>query len=181
MGWKTLESKLIYKNPWMKVREDKIVHPNGEEGIYSVVDIAPGIFAVALTDKNEIYMIKQLRYTTGIDSWELPGGGHKEGDKYEETARRELLEEAGLVAEEWYHVGRCQPLNGSASQIDQVFVAKRLKKAKAKYQKEEGISNVKKFAIPKVLKMIKSGEISDGQAIAHITMALLYLGYSFQK
>lgn len=181
MNWKTLGSKLIYKNPWMKVREDKIIHPNGKEGIYSVVDIASGIFTVALTQNDEIYMIRQLRYTTGIDSWELPGGGQREDEKPEETAKRELIEEAGIKAKKWEYVGKCQPLNGSSSQIDHIFVATDLEKVKGKHQKKEGISDVKKFPITKVIDMIKKGEISDGQTIAHLTMALLHLGYKLTK
>ncbi|MFZ5933004.1 MAG: NUDIX domain-containing protein [Patescibacteria group bacterium] len=165
----------------MKVREDKILHPDGKEGIYSVVDIAPGIFTIALTEKNEIYLVKQLRYTTGINSWELPGGGQKKGETYLETAKRELKEEAGLIAKEWFHVGRSQALNGSSSQIDQVFIARGLKKVGGKYDRKEGISRVNKFPVPKIVKMIRNGEISDGQAITHLTMALLYLGYAFEK
>lgn len=181
MNWKTLDSKLIYKNPWMKVREDKIIHPNGKEGVYSVVDIASGIFTVALTKKEEVYMIRQLRYTTGINSWELPGGGQGDDEKPKETAKRELAEEAGIKAKKWEYVGKCQPLNGSSSQIDHVFVATELEKVGGKDQKKEGISEVKKFSINRIIDMINKGEISDGQALAHLTMSLLHLGYKFEK
>jgi len=181
MKWKTLDSKLIYKNPWLSLREDKIVHPNGKSGIYSVVDIAPGIFTVALTENNEIYMVRELRYTTGINSWELPGGGQKEGEKSIQTAKKELLEEAGLVANRWFHVGQSQALNGSSSQIDQVFIAKGLSRKKGKKEKKEGIGAVRKFKVSRIVEMIKKGDISDGQALAHLTMALLYLGYDFKR
>lgn len=178
MKWKTLESKLIYKNPWMSVREDKIIHPDGKPGIYSVVDIAPGIFTVALTDKDEIYLVHELRYTTGINSWELPGGGQKKDEDSLTTAKRELLEEAGIIAKKWFFVGKSQALSGSSSQVDNIYIARGLTKSRGKEKIKEGISSVKKFNISKILDMIKNGQINDGQTITHITMALLYLNYN---
>lgn len=180
MTWKTLSSRLIYKNRWMRLREDKIIHPNGEKGIYSVVETSPGVFTFALTDNNEVYLIKQSRYTTGIESWELPGGG-ADDTNYKRAAKREFREEAGLTADKWQYVGKTQPLNGTSSQIDYVYIARKLHSVTGRWQKKEGINKVKKFPITKVIQMIKKGEINDGQAIAHITIALFALGYNFTK
>ena len=38
---KQLDSKVVYQNKWMTVREDKILRPSGAEGIYGVVDKTP--------------------------------------------------------------------------------------------------------------------------------------------
>jgi hypothetical protein len=177
--WKTLSSKIVYQNPWMKIREDKIIHPDEKPGIYSVAEIAPGIFTAALAENDEIYLVKQLRYTTGINSWELPGGGQKTDEDPLSAAKRELEEEAGIIAKRWYFVGKSQALNGSSNQIDSVYVAKGISKKMGTEGLKEGISSVKKFSVSDILGMIKNGKISDGQTIAHILMALLYLGYSF--
>jgi len=31
--WKKLGSKAIYKNPWITVREDKVIRPDGKKGM----------------------------------------------------------------------------------------------------------------------------------------------------
>ena len=35
--WTTLGSRLVYENPWIKVREDQVLRPDGLPGIYGVV------------------------------------------------------------------------------------------------------------------------------------------------
>ncbi len=34
----TLSSREVYRNHWMRVREDEILRANGEKGIYGVVE-----------------------------------------------------------------------------------------------------------------------------------------------
>lgn len=36
--YKTVASKVVYENPWIRVREDKIIRPDGKEGIYGVME-----------------------------------------------------------------------------------------------------------------------------------------------
>src|SRR3989338_2813835 len=93
--WQTLGSHTVYKNKWIRVREDKVIKPNGRRGIYGVVESPPSVYIVALSNKKEIYpvpsrirrgvqysaercgiyLIKQYRYPTKVWSWEIPSGG----------------------------------------------------------------------------------------------------------
>ncbi len=88
----------------------------------------PAIMIVAVTSDNEAYLIGQHRYTTNMFSWEIPGGGYEGGDKIEE-AKRELLEEAGLVSDEWEKLGSFQVMNGSADHFAEVFLAKNVRQS----------------------------------------------------
>jgi len=63
--------------------------------------IAPGSAIIVLNEKNEILL--QLRSDT--NDWGLPGGGMEIGDSFEETAKKELFEETGLIAQELILVG----------------------------------------------------------------------------
>ena len=97
--WTTLGSRPVYENPWIKVREDQVLRPDGQPGIYGVVEFknrAVGVLPVE--DDGAVWLVGQYRYPLQAYSWEIPEGGCPEGETPEETARRELQEETGLTA-----------------------------------------------------------------------------------
>ena len=67
----TIESKIVYENKWMSVREDKILRTNGHEGIYGVVEKNDFAVIAAIQDQ-QIYMVQQYRYPVEARFWELP-------------------------------------------------------------------------------------------------------------
>src|SRR3712207_4165057 len=104
--WKTVDSRTVYDNPWINVREDQVIRPDGAPGIYGVVHMKNQAIAVLPMDKDgSIYLVGQYRYTLNAYSWEIPEGGSPEGEDPLETAQRELLEETGLVAASWKLLG----------------------------------------------------------------------------
>src|SRR5438067_11246803 len=99
--WRTVSSRAVYDNPWIRVREDEVIHPDGQPGIYGVVhykNLAIGILAI--DDEGYIYLVGQYRYPMDRYSWEIPEGGCPEGEEPLTAARRELQEETGLNARE---------------------------------------------------------------------------------
>src|SRR5208337_3190204 len=97
--WTTLSSRLVYENPWIRVREDQVLRPDGQPGIYGVVEFknrAVGVLPV--DDEGCIWLVGQHRYPLNSYSWEIPEGGSPQSETTEETARRELKEETGLSA-----------------------------------------------------------------------------------
>lgn len=172
--WKMISSKTVYQNPWIKVREDKIIHPNGKEGIYGVVEIPPGIFIVAQNKQKKILLIKQIHYPTGLTSWELPGGGLKSGHTHEEQAREELEEEALMTAASFLMIGKTQTQPGITNQIDFFFLAQGLKwhmlNKFEEIQQEEGITSIRFFSPKQVEQMILDGLINHAQSITGYTL-----------
>lgn len=97
--WQTLESRPVYENLWIGLREDRVIRPDGRPGIYGVVHFKNrAIGVLPVDDQGRIWMVGQYRYTLGRFSWEIPEGGCPEGETPEEAARRELREETGLEA-----------------------------------------------------------------------------------
>ena len=95
--WLTAASERVYENPWISVREDRVVRPDGEPGIYGVVhykNVAVGVLPV---DDGHTYLVGQYRYPLDEYSWEIPEGGCPEGEEPLHAAQRELREETGLV------------------------------------------------------------------------------------
>src|SRR5215472_943715 len=97
--WITLDRRLVYENSWIAVREDRVLRPDGQPGIYGVVHFknrAVGVLPV--DDEGRVWLVGQHRYPLDIYSWEIPEGGCPESETLEETAHRELREETGLIA-----------------------------------------------------------------------------------
>ena len=118
-------------------------------------------------------MTGQTRYPLGdIFSWELVSGGVDDGD-FLETARKELKEEAGLVADEWEKIGHFYPLNGFVNEKCTVFLARDLQKTEQELEPTEDIQ-IKKESLETILDMIAKNEITDGIAISAIHKYLNY-------
>ncbi len=138
--WRTLGSRLVYANRWIRVREDRVIRPDGGEGIYGVVEIRPSVGIVALNDAGEIALVGQWRYPHGKLTWEIPRGGSQEGETdMLEVARRELREEAGVEARHWTPLGRTDVNNGVTTDTEHLFLATGLTLVAPRHDPEERI------------------------------------------
>ena len=135
------------------MREDKVIQPDGQRGIYGVMESSPSVFIVAITTKKEIYLLRQYRYPTKIWSWEIPSGG-SDGEPLLTAAKRELWEETGLEAKRWTKIGKFQAANGISNQWRFAFIAKGLKQTNSHKQKDEGIVEITTKPFNKILKTI---------------------------
>jgi len=172
--WKKLSSKVVYKNPWLTVREDKVVRPDGKLGTYSHVDRRNSVFVVAVNSRKEVYLIGQHRYVTDMYSLEFPGGGI-DHDTPLRAAKRELLEETGFQAKRWKKLGFIQINNGISPEIGHVFLAQELSATKENNMAEEGIDKLMAISVLQMLSLVQKGKISDGTTLASIMLALPFL------
>jgi ADP-ribose pyrophosphatase len=94
-----LESKTVYQNKWMRVREDKIRRQSGTEGVFGVVEKSD--FTVILPIQGSyIHIVEQYRYPIQKRSWELPQGSWEQNPEADNllVAAGELREETGLTS-----------------------------------------------------------------------------------
>lgn len=168
--WKTLSSKTVYQNPWIRVREDAVVRPDGTEGIYGVMESKDSVMVVVLNDKSEVYLIRTFSYPVSEWSWELPGGGG-EGEEAEAASKRELIEETGITAESWTFLGKTRVCNGLMTERMTVFLAQDLSFGEKVASDDADLVSEGKFvSLDAIDGMIQAGEIDDGQ-----TMTALFL------
>ncbi|KQM82807.1 NUDIX hydrolase [Agromyces sp. Leaf222] len=177
MAWPIRATRTVYENPWIRVVEDDVERPDGETGIYGVVEMRhPAVFIVAMTDADEVLLVTVDRHTVGA-SIEVPAGG-TDGEDVLLAAQRELLEETGYAASEWREIGRMSALNGIAKAPEHVFLATGLEVAASAghSQHEEGISLVRAVPWTEVWRLVRDGGITDGETVAALAYAAVHLG-----
>lgn len=167
--WKTLSGTDIYENPWIKLEEHQVINPGGGKGIYGKVhfkNIAIGI--LPLDSKNNAWLVGQHRYTIGKWSWEIPEGGGAMGVKPLQSAKRELKEETGLIANKWKQILKIHLSNSVTDEVGFIFLASDIKEGVRQLEATEADMKVWKLPFKKVLDMVLKGEITDGLTIAGV-------------
>ena len=162
--WLSVSSKRVYDNSWITVREDRVVRPDGESGIYGVVhykNIAVGILAI---EEDHVYLVGQYRYPLKSYSWEIPEGGCPEDEEPLRAAQRELREETGLEAARWQMLGEAYLSNSVADEYAVWFVATGLVPGEVRPEGTERLS-VRRLPLREVLTMALEGEITDALSL----------------
>ena len=136
--WRTLGSRRVYENPWISVREDSVVRPDGEPGIYGVVHYKNTAVGVLPVEDDHVYLVGQYRYPLDRYSWEIPEGGCPEGEEPLGAARRELREETGLEAGSWRRLGEAYLSNSVADEYAVWFLATDLVARRAAARRDGG-------------------------------------------
>lgn len=122
--WTTKSSRYLLKRWWMNLREDHVVLPDGRElPEFHVVEYPDWTCVVCLTPDGRYVMVEQYRHGIGQVGLEFASGTVDEGETPLEGARRELLEETGFAAEDWFDLGRCAPEPSKHTNWAHLFVA----------------------------------------------------------
>jgi ADP-ribose pyrophosphatase len=173
--WKTISSALKYENKWIFVTESQVINPSGNPGIYGKVhfkNIAVGI--VPLDDDNNTWLVGQYRYTLDEYSWEMPEGGCPIGsESVLDTAKRELLEETGLIAENWSELMKLHTSNSVTDEVGYAFVARKLSQSVACPEETEDL-RIWKLPFEDALQMVLDGKITDAfTCMAYLKLKVL--------
>ena len=163
-SWKKLSSKYVYENPWIRVREDRVLRPDGKEGIYGVVEQPRGVCVIPVDGSGRIWMIRQYRYIFDDYHWDMVCGDVDEGETVETAGKRELKEELGAEAKTWNKIGTFRPSPGRIQRVSEVFIAKDLKLMES--ENEPDVIDKRAFSLKDIRQMIKDQEIISAYAIS---------------
>lgn len=164
--WITKSSKVVYENPWISVREDQVIRPDGKPGIYGVIDLRPSICVVAINGRDEVVLVGQWRYTVQRYSWEVPrGGSFPDETDILAAAKRELAEETGTIAAKWQTLGAVDICNGVANDVQTIFLATELSDTAQNLDPEEDIT-INWVPFLDALQMAMDGRITEVCTIA---------------
>lgn len=165
--WTTLASQEVYDNAWISVREDRVVRPDGEGGIYGVVHFKNKAIGVLAVDDDSIYLVGQYRYPLGQYSWEIPEGGCAEGEDPLVAAQRELEEETGLRAHHWQRLGTAHLSNSVSDELSIWFLATGLTQGEHRPEGTEQLS-VRRVSLEEAFRMALGGDITDALSLLAI-------------
>lgn len=170
----TLSSREVYRNAWMRVREDEILRSNGKRGIYGVVEKDEAAIIIPI-DGDRIWLVEQFRYTIQRRAVELPQGGWEMAVvDPEELARGELKEETGLEAERMTYLGGLWIGYGFTRQKQHVFLATGLTQADTEPDEEEHDIVVRSLTVRDFEQMMLDGVVSDGCTLAAWALYLMW-------
>ncbi len=170
--WKTVTSRQVYDNPWIAVREDGVVRPDGQPGIYGVVhlkNIAAGILPV---ENDHVYLVGQYRYPLEQYSWEIPAGGCPKDEEPLRAAQRELREETGLEARHWRMLGEAYLSNSVTDEYAVWFLATGLILGDQQPEGSEALE-VRRLPLHQALAMALEGQITDALSLMAIMSYVL--------
>jgi 8-oxo-dGTP pyrophosphatase MutT (NUDIX family) len=170
----TLSTREIYRNHWLRLREDEILRSNGKKGIYGVVEKEDCAIILPIDD-GRVWLVEQFRYTIHERALELPQGGWEmEVENPEELARGELKEETGLVAAEMTYLGMLWIAYGFARQKQHVFLATGLTHSEKDPDPEEHDLAMRSFTVAEFEELMLDGTIRDASTLAAWGLYLMW-------
>lgn len=165
------DRRTVYENPWMAVREDRFVRPDGSEGLYGVV-VRRDFALVVPWDGTHLHCVRQWRHPVGAWSLELPQGGwdgEPEGDA-EALARLELREETGCTAGTLRHLGRLWQAVGGSDQGFDCFLATDLTPGPNEPGRDEFGLTVEKVTPDELRARVLDGTVRDSATVAALAL-----------
>lgn len=166
MGWKKLDSRKIYQNDWMELREDAVINPRGGNNDYGYVHFKNcAVAIIPIDDDGNTWLVGQDRYTLQQWSWEVPMGGAPLNEKPLDAAKRELKEETGLSAGRWTELMRVHPSNSITDEFGVAYVAEELSEGKTDFDDTE-LLKIRKLPLDDAIAMAMTGEITDAISVA---------------
>lgn len=164
-SWSLKSKSTVYENPWIQVEHHEVITPSGTDGIYGLVHFKNQAVGIVPVDENgNTYLVGQWRYPLGEFHWEIPEGGCPIGTDTLATAKRELKEETGLVAETWEPLLDFHLSNSVTDEWGVAYLAKGLRQEIAEPEETEDIV-VRKLPLTEAVQMVLSGEIKDALSI----------------
>jgi ADP-ribose pyrophosphatase len=167
-----IDSKTVYENRWMRVREDRILRRDGSMGIFGVVE-KPDYAVILAVDRDSLHLVEQYRYPVAGRYWEAPQGSWEQDPDVDSAAlaRAELHEETGLTAESMVRIGHLFQAYGYSNQGFTVFLARGLTHGPARPELEEQDLISRAFSFAEVKAMIADGQMKDATTLAALHLA----------
>ncbi|WP_019818729.1 NUDIX domain-containing protein [Saccharomonospora saliphila] len=155
------------------LRVDEVLMPGGDIARREVVEHLGAVAVCAVDDDDSVTLVRQYRHPLGDRLWELPAGLlDADGEQPVETARRELVEEAGLRADRWETLVDVAASPGFTDEVLRVFLARELTVVdRQAHGEEEADLVVTRVPLDEAVRMVLAGEIVNGATVGGLLAA----------
>jgi ADP-ribose pyrophosphatase len=168
--WKTLDSKIIHKTPWIELVEDECLVDNQKLTYTYTRRVDEGPLIIAEEKDQTIWLVRQYRHPIQKIIWQFPVEGKFPNESWAEAAKRGLKEELQLVATGWQNLGQFYVDPGGLSQKYQVYFASNLSKSgdNTFNHSDEEIEHleIQNFSRKEIDQLIDTGELCDNWTLA---------------
>ena len=167
---------LAYEGTVIKVYKDHMKFANGNTAEWDFIHHDGAAAVLPVTEDGKGVIEKQFRYPMGSVVTEIPAGklDSKEEDRLT-AAKRELVEETGITAEEWIEIGEYHPASAYSDEIITMFIAKGLHFGKQNLDEDEFLE-VAEIPLPELVRQVFDGTITDGKTQVAILKTAEKLG-----
>lgn len=162
---KYISGETMFDGKILRVTVDTVELENGKHAKREVVHHHGGSGVVALTDRDEVYLVRQFRYAFGQELLEIPAGKLEPGEEPLPAAQRELMEECGLTADKYIDLNPIYPSVGYDNEVIYMYLATGLHETQANPDEDEFLDLIK-MPLEDALEMIKNGQIKDAKTVA---------------
>jgi len=170
-AWKTVSSREVYKNNWIRVREDVAQLPNGQTTLYGVCEFGHAVGVLPFVDDDHVVMVRQYRYVQGENHrWEMPTGGVHPGETPAVAAQRELMEEVGYRAGSLTQISSFYSSKSVCQETAHLYLGRNLARADAPPDDTEFLE-VATFPFVDVLEMVLASQIRDSMTMIAVLKA----------
>lgn len=169
--FKVVSSETKYKNPWIQVVEERVIGPEGKEGLFGVIDYGRGTSTVALDKDGKICLIREYYYALDEYGIQIPTGGIDGDETPLQGAKRELLEEAGARTEAWTDLGFVNPMTMILRSPAFLFLARDIELV------QEPEAGMERMFVPfeEAVQMVLDSKITHAPSCVAILKAKMYL------
>lgn len=159
---KTINSDVIYEGVIFTITHDTVKLENGNTAIRDVLLHHGGVCVIPVTEKNEIFLVKQFRYPFHTTTREIPAGKLEKDENHAECGRRELLEETGCTCDEYIYLGEMLPTPAYNSEVTYMYMARGLHYEKQSLDPDEFL-DVEKIPLSEAVQLVMDCKIRDGK------------------
>lgn len=171
----------LYQNKWVTLHLDDVEFPNGRIiKEHHLIDFDyPSVGVVLLNEKNEILLIRSLRYTTDSFEWEIPAGGVEKEESLTDAVRRETLEETGYSITNIHLLSEEYPLISISNKKEYIFIATATTESEPLTPEE--VIEQRWFSQNDLRNMILNNEIRDGMTLIGALYLLANIGVNYDS
>lgn len=165
-----ISSEEIFNGKIVHLFRDTVRLPNGKEATREVMRHVGAAAVVPLTDDGNVILVRQYRYPFAQVMLEIPAGKLDPGEEPLECAKRELLEETGVIAQDFVYLGAFYPSVAMLDEVIHLFLARNFTKGDSNLDADEFL-NVEQRPLSALVEEIMAGGVPDGKTQAAVLKA----------